>query len=556
METIKGIAASKGISIGNVLRYTTGVPKVTLETNRDPAAEIARFEAAVNAAVKTLGELHDRALKTVGEQEAMLFDIHAMMLQDLDYMDGVKGCISEKSCNAEYAVMQTGNVFAQMFAQMDDEYMRAREADVRDVSDRVLRVLAGTDGNPLEKIRGQVIVAAEDLMPSETIQMDTSKVLAFATKMGSKISHSAILARTMGIPAVVGLGDKFEILCEHDVVIVDGSNGDIILEPDEATLQKYRAERDIFLEKKKMLKTLIGKETVSMDGKKIEINANIGHPGDIASCIENDAEGIGLFRSEFLYMESSDFPSEDVQYMAYREILEKMKGKRVIVRTLDLGADKHAPYFKLPHEENPAMGYRAIRICLAQPEIFKTQLRALHRASVHGRLAVMFPMVVSLYELQEIKKWIETVKEELKSEGVPYSKDVEYGVMIETPAAVLVSDQLAKEVDFFSIGTNDLTQYTLACDRMNANLSELYDPRSLSVLRMIALTVRNAHREGIWVGICGESAADTELTGLYLKLGVDELSVSPVAVLEVRNKVLHTDSGEIPDDMLNIYMIQ
>ena len=555
MEQIKGVAASKGISIGSVLLYQTGDPKVSKKQTNDGPGEIARFEAAVQTAVATLGELHERALQTVGEKEAAVFEIHQMMLEDLDFLEGVKDCITSESCNAEYAVQQAGGQLAEMFAGMDDEYMRERASDVRDVSARVVRVLCGCDGNPLEGVKGQVIVAAEDLMPSETIQMDTSKVLAFVTRLGSKISHSAILARTMGIPAVVGLREGFDTLKAGQEIIVDGFNGDVYLGPDEKTLAHFKNERDLYLEKKRVLRSLIGKRAVSLDGKEIEINANIGHPADIALCEENDAGGIGLFRSEFLYMESQDFPSEDFQFERYRDILQKMAGKRVIVRTLDLGADKHAPYFELPHEDNPAMGYRAIRICLRQPDIFITQLRALHRASVFGKLAIMFPMITSLKEVLEIKKVVALVKCQLDEEHIPYSKEIEYGIMIETPAAVMATDLLAREVDFFSIGTNDLTQYTLACDRMNASLSELYDPRNLSVLRMIALTVRNAHKAGIWAGICGESAGDLELTGLYLKLGVDELSVSPASVLEVRNKVLHTDSREVDDSMLNLYTV-
>lgn len=554
MEQLKGIAVSKGIAIGNVLCYRVTVPEISKFLDRDRATELARFEVALTDTVEKLSSLHDHALKSVGEDEAMLFDIHAMMLQDPDYTDSVKGIIEADGCNAEYAVKETAELFANMFRQMDDEYMRAREADVWDVSERLIRVLCGTDKNPLERIRGQVVVAAEDLMPSETIQMDQTKVLAFVTRLGSKISHSAILARTMGIPAVVGLGNDFDKLCENDVVIVDGLHGDIILNPDEAVLQKYRAERDIYLEKQQLLRQLIGQENISLDGKKVELCANIGHPSDVAACLANDADGIGLFRSEFLYMESHEFPSEEAQFEAYKSVLSQMGHRRVIVRTLDLGADKQAPYFELPKEDNPAMGYRAIRICLQEPEMFHTQLRALHRASMFGKLGIMFPMITSVQEIREIKKHIELIKTELRERGQEFREDIEYGVMIETPAAVMISDRIAKEVDFFSIGTNDLTQYTLACDRMNAQLNDLYDPASLPVLRMIALAVRHAHRAGIWVGVCGESAADADLTAFYLRIGVDELSVSPSSILDMRNKVRHTDSSEVTDRVLSEYI--
>lgn len=555
MKTIKGIAASKGIAIGNVLCYKSNSASVPTREDCDVATETVRFKLAVSEAIEALGVLREGALAAVGEKQAMLFEIQAIMLRDPDYISGVVDTITKKTCNAEHAVQKTADSFARLFNDMEDEYLRERAADVKDVSDRVLRRLMGIEEYQLKKLHGQMIVVADDLMPSETIQMDSEKVMAFVTRRGSKISHSAILARTMGIPAVVSLHDSLDNLSEDDVVIVDGITGDVIINPNEITLHKYRAKRDAFLKKKQLLKSLVGKKAISLDGKTIEISANISHLADISLCIDNDADGVGLLRSEFLYIESGGYPTEDCQTEIYREAFERMRGKRVTVRTLDFGADKQAPYFGLSREDNPAMGYRGIRICLKQPDIFITQLRALHRASIYGKLAIMFPMITSLREVHEVKKYVEQVKAQLDAENISYSGNIEYGVMIETPAAVMVSDLIAKEMDFFSIGTNDLTQYALACDRMNPNLSDIYDQKNLAVMRMIALTVRNAHRCGKWCGICGESAADTDLTGLFLKLEVDELSVSPNSVLEVRNKVLNIDSTDVDDDMLNVYMI-
>ena len=541
MQTIKGIAASGGIAIGKLKLCVKLDDKIAKQPVEDVEAELKRVENAKEEAETALNQIYLDALKRVGEENSMIFQIHIMMLQDDDFFDAIQDCIKEEKVNAEYAVWQAAQQFSMMFAQMDDEYMRARSADVIDISKRLLSCLNPELGSGLDNLKEEAIVAAADLMPSETVQMDKSKVLAFVTEQGSKSSHSAILARTMGIPAVVGLCDAFSGLRDGAMAIVDGGTGDVILEPDAATLKAYEEKRGAYLQHVKDLRQLKGPKAVTKSGVEMEINANIGHPSDVEMVLENDADGIGLFRSEFLYMESEDFPTEEQQFEAYKSVLEGMGGKRVIIRTLDLGADKQVPYLNIPKEENPAMGYRAIRISLDRQELFITQLRALVRASAFGKLAIMFPMITSVEQVKEIKELLEKVKADLTAEGAAFAPDIEVGIMIETPASVILSDLLAKEVDFFSVGTNDLTQYTRAVDRMNPQISAMYDPRHPAVLRMIQMAAENAKKAGIWIGICGESAADTELTKFYLDIGVDELSVTPGTVLELRKTVQQLD---------------
>lgn len=541
MKKISGISASKGIAIGNLTLCASIDDKVAKRAIADVESELARLNAAKEATIDALNVIYLNALKRVGEENSMIFQIHIMMLQDEDFFSAIQNMIREEKVNAEYAVWMTGQKYSQQFAQMEDEYMRGRAADVIDISRRMVRSLDHSLSNGLDSLKERTIVAAVDLLPSETIQMDTSKVLAFVTQEGSKSSHSAILARTMGIPAVVGLADDFSELTDGAAVIVDGSQGEILIDPDETVLAQYKEKQLAFEQYQQELKKIKGTKAITKNGIKIEINANIGHPSDVKMVLENDADGIGLFRSEFLYMESSTFPSEEKQFKAYRSVLEKMNGKRVIIRTFDLGADKQVSYLDLPKEENPALGYRAIRICLDRRELFVTQLRALLRASVSGKLAIMFPMIISVEEVREIKSIVEQVKQDLTKEKISFAPDVELGIMVETPASVLLSDELAKEVDFFSIGTNDLTQYTLAVDRMNHTISNMFNPRHPAVLRMIEMTVENGKKAGIWTGICGESAADTVLTEFYVKIGVKELSVTPSAVLELKKAVQQID---------------
>lgn len=550
MKSLKGVPASNGIAIGRLLFHTANPYKVEKFSIEDIGAELERFEKARYRAVDKLNNIYEKALKEIGQEDSMIFQIHAMMMEDLDYIESVTTIITEQKVNAEYAVDETGKSFAKIFEEMQDEYMRQRGADVLDISKSLVRELACIKEQNLDDLQGQFIIAADDLMPSETVQLDKSKVLAFVTRAGSKISHSAILARTMGIPAVVGLGDEYDELEDEDIVVVDGFSGEVYIAPNPQTLEKYEALRKEYVLERQKLGELKGKASVTLDGTKIEINANIGHPDDVQMVLDNDAEGIGLFRSEFLYMEGDDFPTEEAQYQVYQGILKRMNGKRVIVRTLDLGADKHAPYFDIPNEDNPAMGYRAVRICLSRPEIFTAQLRALLRASVHGHLAIMVPMIISLEEVLETKKLIEKIKEDLRAQEIPFSDNYEFGIMIETPAAVMISDILAQHVDFFSIGTNDLTQYTLAVDRMNQRIGNLYDPRHTAVLRMMRIAVENGKKHGVWTGICGESAADLELTATFLAMGVAELSVTPAAVLDVRRKVREINLSECAPGIL------
>ena len=536
MITIKGKSVFGGVSIGKIMFYKRN-EKVIKRTHVDDVdAEWKRFCDAKDTAVSQLKELYDKAIEDVGEANAMIFEIHQMMLEDLDYLESIENIIRTQEVNAEFAVATTADNFAQMFAAMDDAYMQGRAADVKDVSERVLDILCGVSGG-MKEMTEPCIIAADDLAPSETVQLDKSKVLGFATMYGSSNSHTAILARTMNIPAVIGLGEDLLTKYDGKMAVIDGFTGMLYIDPDEETMKVMEEKRAKDQEQKALLEQLKGKENVTKSGQKINVYANIGNVSDVGAVLKNDAGGIGLFRSEFLYLENSDFPTEEQQFAVYKQVAENMAGKKVIIRTLDIGADKQVDYFGLDKEENPALGYRAIRICLTRKEIFKTQLRALYRAAMFGNISIMFPMIISVAEVHEIKAIIAEVKEELKNEGIPFKDDVELGVMIETPASVMISRELAKEVDFFSVGTNDLTQYTLAIDRQNAKLDKFYDPHLPAVLAMIKMAADNAHAEGAWIGICGELGADLELTEEFLKMGLDELSVSPAMVLPLRKRI-------------------
>ena len=536
MITIKGKSVFGGVSIGKIMFYKRN-EKVIKRTHVDDVdAEWKRFCDAKDTAVSQLKELYDKAIEDVGEANAMIFEIHQMMLEDLDYLESIENIIRTQEVNAEFAVATTADNFAQMFAAMDDAYMQGRAADVKDVSERVLDILCGVSGG-MKEMTEPCIIAADDLAPSETVQLDKSKVLGFATMYGSSNSHTAILARTMNIPAVIGLGEDLLTKYDGKMAVIDGFTGMLYIDPDEETMKVMEEKRAKDQEQKALLEQLKGKENVTKSGQKINVYANIGNVSDVGAVLKNDAGGIGLFRSEFLYLENSDFPTEEQQFAVYKQVAENMAGKKVIIRTLDIGADKQVDYFGLDKEENPALGYRAIRICLTRKEIFKTQLRALYRAAMFGNISIMFPMIISVAEVHEIKAIIAEVKEELKNEGIPFKDDVELGVMIETPASVMISRELAKEVDFFSVGTNDLTQYTLAIDRQNAKLDKFYDPHHPAVLAMIKMAADNAHAEGAWIGICGELGADLELTEEFLKMGLDELSVSPDMVLPLRKRI-------------------
>lgn len=536
MITLSGKSVFGGVSIGRLMFYKRS-DKVIKRTHVDDVeGEVARFQKAKDTAVEQLKGLYEKALNDVGEANAMIFEIHQMMLEDLDYLESIENIIRTQEVNAEFAVATTADNFSQMFASMDDAYMQGRAADVKDVSERVLDILCGTSEG-MKEMTEPCIIAADDLAPSETVQLDKSKVLGFATMYGSSNSHTAILARTMNIPAVIGLGEELSQEYDGKEAIIDGFTGTLYIDPDEETMKEMQEKRAKDLEQKALLEQLKGKENVTKSGRKINVYANIGNVSDVGTVLKNDAGGIGLFRSEFLYLENTDFPSEEQQFAVYKQVAENMAGKKVIIRTLDIGADKQVDYFGLDKEENPALGYRAIRICLTRPEIFKTQLRALYRAAVYGNISIMFPMIISVGEIHRIKEIIAEVKAELKNEGIPYKDDVELGVMIETPASVMISRDLAKEVDFFSVGTNDLTQYTLAIDRQNAKLDAFYDPHHPAILAMIKMAAENAHAEGAWIGICGELGADLELTQEFLDMGLDELSVSPSMVLPLRKKI-------------------
>ena len=542
MVVCQGKSVLKGIAIGKIYLYEKQEYVLEQKQVADAEAEVARFEAAKETAIGQLDDLYEKALAEAGEEQAMIFDVHKMMLDDGDYLDAITGLIRSEKVNAEYAVHTTGEQFAAVFASMDDDYMKARSADVKDISGRVIRILAGIGDGSIAS-EEPVILLADDLTPSETVSLDKSKILAFVTRNGSANSHTAILARSMNIPALVQT--DVELLKEYHGMdaVVDGLDGKLYLDPEEAVLAELVQKKEACGRERAELEKLIGLDNVTRDGRKINVYANIGSPEDVDKVLLNDAGGIGLFRSEFLYLGREDYPSEEEQFEIYKEVLSRMEGKKVIIRTLDIGADKQVDYFKLPKEENPAMGYRAIRICLDRPEIFKTQLRALIRASAYGEIAIMYPMIISVEEVRKIKEIVEEVKTELTKQGIAYGS-FEQGIMIETPAAVVMSDELAKEVDFFSIGTNDLTQYTLAMDRQNMKLDSMYDPHHPAILRMIQKTIENGHKEGCWVGICGELGADTTLTETFLKMGVDELSVSPSFVLPIRKIIRETSVQE------------
>ena len=536
MVKFEGKSVFGGIAIGRLSIYNKKDNQVKRQKITDAESEIARFEDARETAKEQLAGFYEKAVKEVGEVNAAIFEVHQMMLDDLDYIESITNMIRSQEVNAEFAVASTGDNFSQMFAAMDDDYMRERAADVKDISNRVITILQGEEEGAMTGDE-PFILLADDLAPSETVQLDKSKVLSFVTRHGSTNSHTAILARTMNIPALIGV--DFNDAVDGKMGIVDGYTGTFYVDPDEETMAQYEAKKAEDENKKRLLLELKGKENVTLDGKKINLYANIGGVADVANALSNDAGGIGLFRSEFLYLESEDYPTEEAQFAAYKTVAENMAGKKVIIRTLDIGADKQVDYFQMEKEENPAMGYRAIRICLDRPEIFKTQLRAIYRASYYGTISIMFPMIISVKEVKRIKEIIAEVKAELTAEGIPF-KDCEIGVMIETPAAVMISDLLAEEVDFFSIGTNDLTQYTLAIDRQNPKLDNFYDSHHEAILRMLQMVVDNGHKHGCWVGICGELGADTTLTSTFLKMGFDELSVSPSMILRVREEIRKT----------------
>ena len=539
MQIYNGKSVFGGIAIGKISVYQKKEQQVKRVKIDDPEQEMARYEKAKAEGIKQLQGLYDKALREVGEANAAIFEVHQMMIEDDGYNESVENIIRSQGVNAEYAVATTGDNYAQMFSAMDDDYMRERAADVRDISERLLNILNGVETGAVDADEPKIIVA-EDLAPSETVQLDKDKVLSFVTVKGSLNSHTAILARTMAIPALVNTSVSLESEIDGRLGIVDGANGTFYVDPDEATLAEMKKRQEEDLSRKQLLLTLKGKENVTLDGQKVMLYANIGNIKDLATVIQNDAGGIGLFRSEFIYLEKEDFPTEEEQFQIYRQVAQTMAGKRVIIRTLDIGADKQCDYFHMEHEENPALGCRAIRICLTRPGIFKTQLRALFRASAFGKIAIMYPMITSVQEVRKIKEIVEEVKAELTSQGVEFGNP-EQGIMIETPAAAIISDDLAKEVDFFSIGTNDLSQYTMAIDRQNPQLDLFFDPHHPAVLRMISLVVENAHKAGIWAGICGELGADQSLTKEFLAMGVDELSVSPGSILPLRKIILETN---------------
>lgn len=541
MEQIFGKGVSKGVAAGPISFYRRPSGEILRRSVTDTAAELVRFHDACETAKEQLGVLHDKALAEAGEDAAMLFEAHQMMLDDLDFVESIERLIENDRLNAEAAVSDTGAQFAEMFAAMDDSYMQARAADIRDISTRMIGILTG-EGESGIVSDVPCIVAADDLAPSETVQLDKSLILGFITAGGSANSHTAILARTMGIPAIIGAGDALQSEMEGKYAIIDGQTGEAVIEPDDAERERLLKKQAKEKALKELLDQLKGKPNVTKDGRNVMVYCNIGSPADIDAVLQNDGGGIGLFRSEFLYLQGSDYPTEDEQFEAYKTVAERMGGRRVIIRTLDIGADKQADYFHLDKEENPAMGLRAIRICLTRPEVFRTQLRALYRASAYGKIAIMFPMITSVWEVQEIKRICRNIRAELAEEGVPMADKVELGIMIETPAAVMMSVELAREVDFFSVGTNDLTQYTLAVDRQGVGLDRFFDAHHPAVLRMIRMAAENAHKAGIWIGICGELGADAELTETFLSMGIDELSVSPSAVLPLRSAIRSIDT--------------
>ena len=533
MITIQGKGVSKGIAKGPLYFFQRSDTSVTLKVVSDIEAEKARLAVAQEQSIRQLNALAEKCQEDAGEEMAVLFETHAMFVEDEDFVECITSLIDEESCNAEHAVEQAGIQFAAMFAAMDDAYMQARAADIKDVAKRILNNLLGVvDGGIHSDV--PVILAADDLAPSETLQLDKSKILGFVTMGGSGNSHTAILARTMGIPAICGAGEALAEGYNGRVGYIDGETGQLIIDPDAMTQTALKEKYEKQQETKKLLETMKGQEDITLDGKKMLLYCNIGSPEDVAAVLANDGQGIGLFRSEFLYLSASDYPTEDEQFEAYRSVAAAMNGKRVVIRTLDIGADKQVDYFDMKEEENPALGVRAIRICLNRPEVFRTQLRALYRASVYGKIAIMFPMITSVWEVKECKRACMSVMKELEAEGIPYDKDTELGIMIETPSSVFVAEELAKLVDFFSVGTNDLTQYTLACDRQANDLGKFYDPHHPALLRAIKMAADAAHKAGIWIGICGELGADISMLPTFLAMGIDELSVSPSAVLPVR----------------------
>ena len=541
MFIYNGKGVYSAVAIGHISVYKRQTAAVTRIEITDTAAELKRVEAAKALAIEQLQAIYDKALKDVGEENAAIFEVHMMMLDDEDYNDSIKNIIETESVNAEYAVSVTAENFAEMFAAMDDSYFQARAADIKDISNRLIACL--TDGGAKQDSGDEkVIICADDLAPSETVSLDKEKVLAFVTAYGSSNSHTAILARNMNIPAIIGVGEEFlKNISDGDYAIVDGFTGEVFVDPDEETLAKLTKKQEEDIAKKKLLQDLKGKENITLDGTKIKIFANIGSVDNIGSVIANDAGGVGLFRSEFLYLENDDYPTEEQQFEAYKKVLESLPGKQVVIRTLDIGADKQVDYFNLDKEENPAMGIRAIRICLTRQDIFRTQLRALYRASVYGNLGIMFPMITSVSEVKKVMEICDSVRADLKVQDIPFSENVEHGIMIETPAAAVISDLLAPMVDFFSVGTNDLTQYTLACDRQNPKIEPFVDTHHEAILRLIKMAADNAHKHGAWIGICGELGADTTLTETFLRMGIDELSVSPSFVLKVRDAVRKID---------------
>ena len=549
MITIQGKGASTGVAIGPLYYYQRAKSTIRRYQVDDVDAEWTRFKEAQAKAIEQLGELAEKARVEAGDEAAMLFETHQMMAEDMDYEEAIQSAIQDEKRNAEAAVTDTAAQFADMFATMDDPYMQARAADVKDVSNRIIGILTGVVQGGINS-PVPVILAADDLAPSETVQLDKSKILGFVTEGGSGSSHTAILARTMGIPAIIGVGNQMKPEYEGREVILDGNTGNVVIEADDVTKTRLLQKMEEQKKQQELLNQLKGLPNETKDGHKIRVYCNIGSPDDVPAVLKNDAGGVGLFRSEFLYLNCDDYPSEEYQFEAYKKALSDMEGREVVIRTLDIGADKQIGYFNLPHEENPAMGNRALRICLNRPEIFHTQIRALYRASAFGKLSIMFPMVTSVWEVREAKKMCERVKKELTEEGIHFDEDVQIGIMIETPAAAICSDRLAKEVDFFSCGTNDLTQYTLACDRQNDDLGRFFNPHHLAVLRELKMVCDNAHKNGIWVGICGELGADLKLTETFLSIGIDELSVSPRAVLPLRQKIRDTNVAVIREKII------
>ncbi len=550
MISIQGKGVSVGVAAGKLYFYQRAKSTFDRHIVDDTDAEWARFKSAQEKAIEQLGELAEKARAEAGDEAALLFETHQMMAEDLDFEEAIESMIKDDRLNAEAVVTDVGAQFAEMFASMDDSYMQARAADVKDISGRIVSILSGAVQGGIDS-EEPIVLAADDLAPSETVQLDKSKILGFVTSLGSGSSHTAILARTMGIPAIIGVGDLLKEEYAGREVIVDGGTGNLFVDPDDDTRDRLMQKRAELIKRNELLQQLKGQPNITKDGQSIRIYCNIGSPDDVYPVQENDGGGIGLFRSEFLYLECDDYPTEDYQFEAYKKVLSDMNGLEVVIRTLDIGADKQIDYFEMPHEENPALGNRALRICLNRPEIFRTQLRALYRASAYGKLSIMFPMVTSVWEVREAKKMCEQVKKELTAEGIPFSEDVDVGIMIETPAAAVISDRLAKEVDFFSIGTNDLTQYTLACDRQNNDLGRFFNAHHPAVLRLIKMVCDNAHRNGIWCGICGELGADLELTETFLSIGLDELSVSPRSVLPLRQKVRDTYVSVVREGIMN-----